>query len=166
MGEKEFSRIKELLDGKQLGYKVMVHEPVHTSEEAAKIRGVDLKQGAKAMVLRSEGKFYQFVIAGDKKIDFKKIKRILNSTSASFAMPEEVENVTGCVIGSVPPFGNLFNIPVYVDKSLLRNEVIDFNAGLRTHSLQMKLEDYLKAVNGVVEDFAATDSSIPGTFLL
>ena len=154
MGQQVFSRIKGLLDKKHLSYKVMVHEPVHTSEQAAKVRGVALQQGAKAMILRSEGKFYQFVIAGDKKIDFKKVKRILNTTSASFATPEEVEKVTGCTIGSVPPYGHLFNIPLYVDKSLLRNEIIDFNAGRHDTSLQMKCKDYLESVDAVIEDFA------------
>lgn len=147
------SEIRKLLDKKKFQYKFMEHEPTPTSEIAAKVRGVDLKQGAKAMLLRSEGKFYMFVLSGVDKIDFKKIKRLLKSKSVSFANPEEVLKVTNCEVGGVPPFGNLFNVPVYIDKNLLDNKKIDFNAGKQTVSIEMNLNDYIKVVKPKVEEF-------------
>ncbi len=106
------------------------------------------------MIMRSEGKFSQFVISAAKRIDFRKVKQILGTKSVSLATAEEVEMVTGCKIGSVPPYGNLFNIPVYVDKSLLENEIIDFNAGRHDTSIQMKCKDYIDIVKPVISDFS------------
>ncbi len=106
------------------------------------------------MIVRAEGKFYQFVIAAHKRISFKKVKQILKTKSVSLATPEEVNQITNCTPGSVPPFGNLFDIIVYVDKSLLLNEEIDFNAGRHEVSITMKREDWQKIVNPIIEDFS------------
>ena len=146
--------LKKFLDSHTLSYKCWVHEPVHTSEEAANIRGVPLATGAKALVLRSEGKFLMVVIAGDKKIDLKKVKKVIDSNRLSLATPEEALQVTHCVIGSIPPFGNLFGIPVYVDKSLLNNPIINFSAGRHDTSIAMSSADYQKAVQPIVVDVA------------
>ena len=156
-----FETIKNRLDQENILYKVKEHEPVWTSEQAAIVRGHSkeegMKRGAKAMVIRSESKFYQFVLPGNKKLDFKKIKAILNTESASLATAEEVERVIGCTPGAVPPCGTLFDIPTYVDKTLLTNPEIDFNAGKHTISITMKTEDWLKVVKPVTEDFVQKD---------
>ena len=146
--------IKKLLDENNVQYKCWTHEPVRTSEDAAKIRGTPLESGAKALVLRSEGKFLMVVIAGDKKMDLKKVKEVIKSRRLSLATPEEVLQVTHCEIGSVPPFGNLVSIPVYLDRSLLRSPVINFNAGRHDTSIAMSAEDYQAVVKPVLVDVA------------
>lgn len=146
--------IKKFLDDKNVEYKCWDHPPVRTSEEAAKIRGTPIESGAKALVFRSEGKFFMVVIAGDKKVEFKKIKKVIKSQKCSLATPEEVLKITGCEVGSVPPFGNLFGIPVYLDKSLLRSTTINFNAGKHGTSIAMSVEDYQKVVKPTIVDVA------------
>jgi len=147
-------QIKNLLDKNSINYKVLTHEPVHTSKEAAAIRGVDLSSGAKALVFRSKGEFVMVVIAGDKRVDMKKLKRVLSSQSVSLAHPDEVLEVTHCKIGSVPPFGNLFQIPTFLDRSLFRNEIINFNAGRFDTSITMKIAAFQRAVEPKVVDVA------------
>lgn len=149
-----FNEIKNLLDSKGYDYKISDHEPTPTSTDAARIRGTPIEQGAKAIVLRSEGRFLMCVLPGNRKIDFRKIKAILNSGSVSLATPDEVFKTVHCKIGSTPPFGNIFKIPLYIEKSLLLNDSISFNAGLLTRSITMKTEDYLDVVKGIVEEFA------------
>ena len=147
-------RIKQLLDSHKIAYKYFEHEPTPTSEIASKVRGVPLDQGAKAMVLRSEGKFFMVVLQAHRKIDFSKMKNILSTKSVSFATHEEVQQVTGCLPGGVPPFGNLFNIPVYADKGITEIDTINLNAGLQTVSIQMNVKDWLKAVQPEIFDIA------------
>ena len=149
-----FEKIGKLLDEKGIKYEKFEHEPVLTSEQAAATRGNPLGMGAKAMVMRSEGKFVMAVISGEKKIDMKKLKKIIRSKSLSFATSEEVMNITGCEVGGVPPFGNLFDIPVFLDKHIMKYPKIDFNAGLRTHSIEMPMEKYVEVVKPRVSDFA------------
>ncbi len=162
MGRDVFERIKKLLGENKINYKVLEHEPTPTSQKAAEVReslmGIPreqaLKQGAKAMIIRSHGRFYQFVLSAEKKIDFNKIKKILNTDSASLASPEQVQEITNCIPGAVPPFGNLFNIKVYADKSLLQYDEIDFNAGEQTISIFMKKNDWVKIVETIEADFS------------
>jgi Ala-tRNA(Pro) deacylase len=67
---------------------------------------------------------------------------------------KEVRKVTGCNIGSVPPFGNLFDLKVYFDKSVVENDVVAFNAGSHTRSIKMKAKDLVRVVNPIVGEFS------------
>ena len=141
--------IKKLLDSNNIKYRLMTHPELSTSMEAHKIRGTPLEAGAKALIFRSEGKFFMLVNSGDKKVDMKKLRQYLKISRLTLATPEEALQVTGCTIGSIPPFGNLFGIPVYVDKSLFRNETIYFNAGRHDTSIGMSIDDWDKVVQPI-----------------
>ncbi len=145
-----FKAITHALDTAGIPYRIREHAPVRTSGEAAIARGYTqeegMRRGAKAMIIRSEGRFYQFVLPGNRKLDFRRIKALLGTESASLATAEEVEKAIGCTPGAVPPFGSLFGIPTYVDPALLENGEIDFNAGKHTVSITMRTADWRKAV--------------------
>ena len=87
-------------------------------------------------------------------VDEAKLKKIAGVKKLELAKPDEVKNLTGCEIGCVPPFGGLFDLKVFVDKSLATNEEIVFSAGLHTKSIKMKFVDFAKIVGEKVEDFA------------
>ncbi len=142
-----FSKIIELLDIYHVSYKLTSHVPVRTSEEAAAVRGVELKTGAKAMVVKAKEQYYLIVIPADRKIDWKPLKQILSTKEIRFATPEEAETVTTVKMGSVPPFGSILGLPTYYDNALLENEYINFNPGSVTHSIQMKPQDLINLVN-------------------
>lgn len=151
-----FDKIKKLLDDNKIEYKVLIHEPVYTSEQAAQMRGKGieegLRRGAKAMIFKVDEKYIQCIVPAHKIVDIKKVKVLLNAKKIKMATPEDVLKVTNCEIGSVPPFGNLFSIPVYCDKELA--EEIDFNAGLHDTSITMKRADWEKVVKPIVCDIA------------
>ena len=68
----------------------------------------------------------------------------------------EVQQVTGVPIGAVPPFGNIFAIPLYMDTSLQSNETIVFNAGLHTKSISLKEVDFEKIAKPMIGEFSQT----------
>lgn len=150
-------KIVNLLKDNDLWFETFEHEPVHTSEEAAKIRdGYTLKQGAKALIVRvktaREKYFVMLVMRGDTKFDNDKVKRLLEAKDIRFATESEVSEITsGIQTGGVPPFGNLFGIRVIVDRGLFSNEKIIFNAGDRRFSVAMKSEDYKMLVKPEIE---------------
>jgi Ala-tRNA(Pro) deacylase len=166
-----FLQIKKILEDNKIEYTHLTHEHVHRSEDAAKIRGTNLDEAAKAIVLKVEKKknavgegiadvksekyyeFIQIVIGGDQRIDLKKLRTMFDSKNVALASPDEVLEKTGCTIGSVPPFGILFSIPVYLDKSLLDKPRIVFSAGTHNDSIMMNPEDYFRIINPVVDDF-------------
>ena len=155
MGSLQLKLIKKLLDQNGISYQVSEHEPVYTSEQAAKVRGVELKTGVKALVLRTEeGKFVVGLVAGDRRIDLKKLAKILRTKKLRLASPQEVLKITGCKLGSVHPFGNLHDLSTYLDSSILENDMVNFNAGLHTVSIEMKAKDLIEAIRPVIEDFS------------
>lgn len=153
--DKVFERIVNFLNKKRIPYQLFEHEPVYTSEQAAKIRGSSLKEGAKALIFVADGKPVMIVVPGDKKVDVKRFKEIYKISDLRMATPQEVETVTGGVkIGAVHPLGNLHNLPVYVDNSLGRNQEIVFNAGLHTKSIRMRYQDYYRLVGPMLGNFS------------
>lgn len=157
MGALQLKLIKELLDRNGICYKVSEHEPVYTSEQAAKVRGVELKTGVKALVLKSvEGSFVVGLVAADRKIDLKKLAKIVKTKKLRLASPREVLKITGCEVGSVHPFGNLHSLSTYLDRSILENDMVNFNAGLHTVSIEMKARDLVKAIRPIIEIFSKT----------
>ena len=158
MSQSTFLQIKELLDKHKIVYTHLIHEHVHTSADAAKIRGTNLEDAAKAIICKVEKRdgtyeFIQAVIPADKRIDLKKIKRFLDSRNVALASPDEVLEKTGCTIGSVPPFAILFGIKMYVDEAILEREQIVFSAGTHNDSIMMKPQDYIRIVDPVVTEF-------------
>jgi len=145
-----------ILDENGIEYKRFEHKPVKTSEEAARIRGVPLDSGVKAMLLKTrEGKFIMVLLPADKKIDFKKIEELENTKKLSFASPEEVLKETGCEIGGVPPFGHTkreqpHDIKAYMDRDVLEKNLVNFNAGDRSVSVTMKAKDLTKVVSVIL----------------
>lgn len=150
---KVVSKIVVLLKDGGYWFETFEHEPVRTSEEAGKVRtGYSLAQGAKAMIVRvkkstTDKSFAMLVLPGDKRFDFTKVKQLFGAKDVRFATEEEVIKITdGVLPGGVPPFGNLFSLPVVADPLVFENEKIVFNAGDRRFSIAMNSADYLKIV--------------------
>src|SRR5436189_117970 len=101
-----------------IDYKEFDHEPVYTSEDAAKIRGLSLDEGAKSLLLKAKENFVLVVLAGSKKLDSKKLKKLLGVKDLRFASPAEVQEQMNCMIGSCYPFGSLNGLNTYIDQSL------------------------------------------------
>ncbi len=155
MGLTEFNSVKKLLDQNKMTYAVSEHAPVYTSEAAAKVRGVELKTGVKALVLKTDrGGLVVGLIAADRRIDLKKLAKATGVKKLQLASAAEVLRVTGCEVGSVHPFGNLFELPTYLDNSVLENDMVNFNAGMHTVSIHMKAKDLVKAVEPTIIGFS------------
>jgi Ala-tRNA(Pro) deacylase len=154
--------IQKLLTDSGSWYETFEHEPVRTSEQAAKTRpGYSLQQGAKALILRvkkstRDKEFVMLVLPAHLKIDNKKVKDYYQAKDFRFATEEEVMDITdGVQPGAVPPFGNLFELEVLVDPKLLDNQKIVFNAGDRRFSIAIKSDDYIKLVNPKIHNITA-----------
>jgi Ala-tRNA(Pro) deacylase len=156
----EFDELIDLLDMNKVKYKLSEHAPVRTSEEAAAVRGVPLKTGVKALVFkvhRERGTdLILALVRADHKIDSQKLAEAAAAGNAKLASPEEVLSRTGCEIGSVHPFGNLYGLQVYMDRSIMENDEINFNAGLHHKSLNMKSADLVALIQPTVVDIEKT----------
>lgn len=154
MGASELENIKSILAQNNVPFELVVHAPARTSIESAKARGTGLRQGTKALLLKSESGFVLALVSASRKLDTTELGRLVGVKRLRFASPEEVLSETGCELGAVPPFGFQKNIPTFLDRSVLENEFIAFNAGLRTHSVKMRSADLLKIISPTQGDFS------------
>jgi len=138
-----FQRVESLLIDNSADYEILQHEPVYTSEEAARVRGTLLSSGAKALICKCDNEMIMFVMPADRRLASKAVRREYGWRKLRFATGEEVEEATGLTPGSIPPFGSLFGLPTYCDTALAQNERINFNAGSHTISVALRYTDYL-----------------------
>lgn len=149
VGHEVFERIIDLLEAENMEYELMEHKPVKTSEEAAKVRGTSMSMAPKAMLLKKEdGDFVMICIPADRKLDMKRVEKVLDS-GVRLAEPSEVENRFGVKVGAVPPFGNIFGIEMYLDATFWKKKEVVFNAGRRDRSIRMNAEDLIKVAKPV-----------------
>ncbi|KAB8307368.1 YbaK/prolyl-tRNA synthetase associated domain-containing protein [Erwinia endophytica] len=142
-----FEKLTALLDGQLANYKRVEHAPCGKCEEVAAIRGTAISQGAKALVCHVKGNgVKQYVLAvlpADQQADLSKVANAVGGLRASLASPAEVDRLTGCVFGAIPPFSFHDELQVVVDPTLCeRNREIAFNAGRLETSIVLDAQDY------------------------
>ena len=164
-----FNKLESLLKDNNIEYTLTTHEPTKTSQESADVRGATLESGAKAMFIVDHSKklnlvYFLCVMSAAKRLNWKRIKGMIGTKKLRLATIEEVIAQTGCVSGAVPPFGSLFDAHTYLDKSLIeQGDTMNFNAGLRTHSINMNIKDYLELENPREGNFVEKEESDEAT---
>jgi len=138
----------DLLDKEGATYRVIEHEPEGRTEIIAKIRGNRIEQSIKSIVIqvrrKKENIYCLANVPGDCRIDFNGIKGHFAADSVAFAAREKAQELTGCVIGAIPPFSFNDQLQVLADPLIQENEEVVFNAGRLDRSIFMKLDDYLR----------------------
>lgn len=149
-------RILALLAERSVPYREDEHEPVLTSADAARVRGISMDAGAKSLLIKTrEGAFHLVVIPGSARLDLAKVAALVQAKKVHFASPTEVERVMGCAIGACYPLGSVCGLRPIVDPTLLAQSEIDFNPGSHTHSIAMKSADYAALEQPLVADVRA-----------
>src|SRR5215216_7073003 len=142
-------RLCNWLDREGAVYRVSAHEPEGRTQMIAKIRGNRIEQSIKSIVVqvrlnRKENIYCLANVPGDCRIDFDGIKNYFNADSVAFASRDKAQELTGCVIGAIPPFSFNNELQVLADTLIQENEEVVFNAGRLDRSIFMKLDDYLR----------------------
>ena len=152
-------RLEQWLREAGVAFEVIEHAPAHTSEDAARVRGTRPRQGAKALVVRAEERFVHCVLPADLRADNAALRALVGTRKLRFATREELHRLTGCEPGAVPPFGNLFGLPVLLDEALCANERVVFSAGSHGRSITMRCADLVRLSGATVCRFAVTDGA-------
>ena len=121
-----------------------------TSEEAAAVLGVEVGQIAKSILFKSGEKFGLFVMAGDVRVNQKKVKVILGGGKPKMASPQEVEDITGFQVGGVCPFALKAEVSIFLDESLARFDQIYTAAGSSHSVLAITLDKLQEITKGMV----------------
>jgi Ala-tRNA(Pro) deacylase len=151
------TKLREYLDKQKVPYEVLSHRQAFTAQEVAQAQHVPGRELAKVVMVRSGGAFVMLVVPAPYRIDLERAKSALGKTDLVLATEDEFKGLfPQCEAGAMPPFGNLYDLPVYVDQTLTRDEEIVFNAGTHTQTVKMKYADFARLVQPKVVAVAAT----------
>ena len=136
-------RLKEFLDSHNMKYVTISHSRAFTAQETATSAHIPRKELAKTVMVKADGKMAMAVLPASYKVDFDLLKKATGSGKIEIADEEEFKGLfPGCEVGAMPPFGNLYGMDVFVEKSLTEDEEIAFNAGSHRELVRMAYKDF------------------------
>ncbi|KPK38011.1 MAG: prolyl-tRNA synthetase [Omnitrophica WOR_2 bacterium SM23_29] len=148
------AKLKKYLDTSKVKYQVLKHAVAYTAQEIAAAQHVPGKQVVKSVLLKADDKYVLAVLPAIYLIDTAKLKKIVKSKALKVATEDEIAKVIpDYEVGAMPPFGSLYGLEVYADKTLKEDEEIVFNAGTHTDTVKMKYSGFEKLANPKLADF-------------
>ncbi len=148
-------KLKDYFGQNQVSYEVGFHPEVFTAQEIAAVQHVPGKEMVKVVIVKADGKMLMLVLPASYQIDMKKLKKVLKCKKVTIAKEKQFEELfLDCEVGAMPPFGNLYNLEVWVDQVLTEDASIVFQAGNHIETVRIKYSDYARLVNPKVGDFS------------
>ena len=144
------------LDENNVGYVTLYHSPAYTAQGIAGLAHIPGQELAKTVIVLLDGKLVMAVLPANYHVDLMLLKKWARAKTVELASEEEFQGrFAGCETGAMPPFGNIFGIPVYAERSLEKDKEIAFNAGTHRELIRMRWEDYKRLVQPTMMSFAA-----------
>lgn len=146
-------KLRNFLDEQGVRYVLIVHSPAYTAQEIAASAHIPGKKLAKTVMAKVDGKMSMFVLPATHNLDLEKCKAEMKAKEIELATEEEFKYLfPECEIGAMPPFGNLYGLPVYACKELAENDEIAFNAGSHRELIKLPYKDFEKLVKPTIFD--------------
>lgn len=148
-------KVVEFLDQNDVRYDTIDHSEAYTAQEVAAAAHVPGRELAKPVMIKLDGTMAMAVLPATHQVDLDALARAAGVDSAELADEKEFEALfPESELGAMPPFGNLYDLPVYVDRTLEEDEEIAFSAGSHSQVVRMRYEDYRRLVSPRVMSFA------------
>jgi Ala-tRNA(Pro) deacylase len=150
------TKLKEFLDAKSVKYSVLTHSTAYTAQEIASLAHIRGQELAKTVIVKMDGRMAMAVLPASRQVDLSLLRGCARARTASLAAEEEFRDLfPSCETGAMPPFGNLYDLPVFVDESLSKDKEIAFNAGTHKELIRLSYEDFARLVQPKVVALAA-----------
>ncbi|MCP4149374.1 MAG: YbaK/EbsC family protein [bacterium] len=138
-------RLVNFLEQNHIVYSTQKHDPAYSAFSSAKTAHVPCREMVKSILLKMDGTYSLVVLPSTSRIDFKKLKEVTGTHSASIADIENLEEMfPDCVTGAIPPLGNLYHLPVITDSQITEHEDMFFEAGNHREIMKINLRDFIK----------------------
>ncbi len=152
-------KLREFLDQNSVKYVSVSHSPAYTAQEIAASAHIPGQELAKTVMVKLDGEMAMAVLPASFKVDLEQLRSAAGATEVALATEDEFRGLfPGCEPGAMPPFGNLWNMPVFACETLAEDEEIAFNAGSHTELVKLAFADFARLVNPKVTRFSATES--------
>jgi len=155
-------RLIDCLNENKVRYEILHHPEAITAQRIAQAEHVKARHHAKVVIIKSGEQHLMAALPADHQIDLEKFAKAIGKAAALDAEAEFKPLFPDCAVGAMPPFGNLYGLPTYVDKRLAEEDYIVFEAGTHTDAIKMSYRDYEKIVKPRVEDLAVKTQPMKG----
>ena len=151
-------KVAQFLDSHKIKYVAIKHSAAFTAQEIAASAHIPGKELAKTVMIKIDGTMAMAVLPASYRVDFKGLKKLAGAKKVELASEDAFQRLfPECEIGAMPPFGNLYEMEVYVANPLPEDDEIAFNAGSHTELIRLHYADFQRLVEPVVGDFAGKE---------
>ena len=148
------TRLKKFLDDNQIGYDVMHHDPAFTAQELSARMHISGYEFVKVVVVKLDGAYALAALSAPLRINFRALAEAAGAKRCSLASEEEFQQLfPDCELGAMPPFGNLYNLPTFVDQDVTHSENIVINAGTHAEAIRLRYADFSRLARPRVARF-------------
>ena len=145
------SKLRDFLDSNNIRYLVISHSLAYTAQGIAALTHVSGKRLAKTVIVKIDGILAMAVVPASEHVDLDRLRALTGAGAVQVASEREFKDAfPDCETGAMPPFGLLYDMPVYADASLAENEEITFSAGTHRELVRMSWDDMARLVNPTI----------------
>lgn len=145
--------VRTRLDREHVHYEILPHSPAFRALHVARTLHVPEQQMAKVVIVKVRTHFVTTVLPAWWRVDLHGLRKMFGTHRVRLATEQEMtELFPDCEVGAMPPFGTLYGLPVYVDRSLTEDEQIVFEAGTHSEAISMRYWDFAALVFPTVVD--------------
>lgn len=150
-------RLEAYLREHKVPFQVQHHPEAFSAQRIAESEHIPGKIVAKTVIVLADNQVTALVLPASHRADLNLVQAVLRASEIRLAHEQEFANVfPDCEVGTMPPFGNLYGVPVYVEKSLAEEEMMVFPAGTYTDTMSLRYADFERLVQPKVIEFART----------
>ena len=140
-------KLKDYLDQHEVEYVTISHSPAYTAQRIAEVTHIPGRDLAKTVIVKIDDKFAMAVLPASRRVDLRHLQEAIGADEVVLASEKEFKALfPDCEVGAMPPFGNLYDMGVYVAEQLSGDEEIAFNAGSHTELVRMRYSDFANLV--------------------
>ena len=155
------TNIRKYLEKNHVSWLRKNHPRAITAQEVAQMDHVPGREVVKTVVLQADDRLIMAVLPADRWVRMDKLAEVLGCRRLALASESEfARKFPGCERGAMPPFGLLYGLPVFCDRSLARQPEIEFNGGTHTEIIRMRFSEFDVLERPVILDFAEKDHGI------
>jgi len=157
-------RLEHYFTENRVYYEIQEHRTAYTIQEVAAALHEKGEHVAKVFIAYAGEQLIMLVLPAPARVDLERVKVMLNTPHVRRAREVEFANVFGdCDVGAMPPFGNLYGVPVYLDCTLADQPYLVFQAGSHRTTMKIAMSDYWRLAVPHIGDFCVQAEPRPTT---
>jgi Ala-tRNA(Pro) deacylase len=151
------AKLRELLDRENVKYVTISHSMAYTAQEIAASAHIPGREIAKTVMVKLDDRMVMAVVPATARVELDLLREIAGAETVALASEDDFKTLfPECATGAMPPFGHLYGMELFADRTLAEDEEIAFNAGSHAELIRMAYSDFERLAKPRLADFTAT----------